>query len=241
MENRSTEKPLAYEAYQSLADHYAAGLDTKPHNAYYDRPAMVALWPDLKGKRVLDAGCGPGLYMELLIARGAVVTAFDVSERMIEHARRRCGPDADLRQIDMNQPLNMFEVATFDFINAPLCLDYIENWNRLFLEFHRILKPGGRFQFSCGHPAFDAEYHRTNHYFGVEQVQCTWKGFGKVVVMPSFRRSLQEMLMPLVTSGFRLAKIVEPLPTEDFKLADPVRYRSLMHRPAFVCVQAIRD
>ena len=38
-----TEKPLAYDAYESLAEDYAARVDTKPHNAYYDRPAILSL------------------------------------------------------------------------------------------------------------------------------------------------------------------------------------------------------
>ena len=76
-------KPIAYEAYQELAELYAARVERKPHNAYYERPAMIAMWPDVRGKRVLDAGCGPGVYAELLLRRGAIVTAIDVSERML--------------------------------------------------------------------------------------------------------------------------------------------------------------
>jgi 2-polyprenyl-3-methyl-5-hydroxy-6-metoxy-1,4-benzoquinol methylase len=33
---------------------------------------------------VLDAGCGPGIYAEELVARGAEVVGFDASERMVE-------------------------------------------------------------------------------------------------------------------------------------------------------------
>jgi SAM-dependent methyltransferase len=234
----SHSRPLAYAAYQELAQHYAAAIDTKPHNAYYDRPAMTAMWPELRGLRVLDAGCGPGIYAELLTARGATVTAVDVSEKMLEQARNRVGKNVDLRLVDLSQPLVMFPDRTFDFINAPLCLDYIEDWRSLFAEFKRILKPGGLFQFSCGHPAFDAEYYDTNKYFSVEQVKCTWRGFGKIVVMPSYRRSLQEMLMPLMDTGLTLEKLVEPLPTEEFRRSDPKRFQSLMHRPSFLCVQA---
>ena len=231
-------KPIAYDAYQELADHYAAGIDTKPHNAYYDRPAMMEMWPEMMGRRVLDAGCGPGVYAENLIRKGAIVTSIDVSDRMLEQARRRLGPDVDLRLVDMNLPMTMFESESFDFINAPLCLDYISDWRRLFKEFNRILKPGCPMQFSCGHPSFDAEYYKTQEYFAVEHVNCIWKGFGKNVVMHSFRRSLQEVIMPVVETGFQITKFVEPLPTEDFKKADPVRYVSLMHRPAFLCIQA---
>jgi SAM-dependent methyltransferase len=132
----------------------------------------------------------------------------------------------------------MFDDGQFDLVNAPLCMDYIFDWSAVFREFKRVLKPGGYFLMSAGHPAFDAEYFATNEYFSVEQVECEWTGFGKRVVMPGFRRSLQEFLMPLLSSGFRLDRIVEPLPTEEFKEADPVRYASLMHRPGFLCVRA---
>ena len=233
-------RSIAYDAYQDLAESYAEGIDTKPHNAFYERPAMIAMWPDLSGLRVLDAGCGPGVYADLLTRRGAIVTAMDVSDRMIELARKRLGPEADLRLFDISHPLEMFTDGTFDFINAPLCLDYVENWRTVFLEFKLILKPNGLFQFSCGHPAFDAEYYGTGNYFDVEQVECTWTGFGKKVVMPSFRRSLQDVLMPLIESGFTIQQVLEPLPTEEFRRNDPKRFASLMHRPGFLCVQAKR-
>lgn len=234
----SSVKPIAYDAYQSLADHYAAGIDTKPHNAYYDRPAMVGMWPELRGKRVLDAGCGPGAYAEQLVQCGASVVAVDVSDRMLELAQKRLQGSAELMLVDLSKPLSMFSDTSFDFINAPLCLDYIEAWEPLFREWHRLLTEGGHVQFSCGHPAFDAEYYDTQAYFSVEQVQCVWKGFGKPVMMPSYRRSLEEILMPVIHAGFRIERIVEPLPTEDFRRADPVRYARLCQRPAFLCVQA---
>lgn len=233
-------RSIAYDAYQDLADSYAQCIDTKPHNAYYERPAMIGMWPELSGWRVLDAGCGPGVYTELLMRRGAIVTAVDVSDRMIVLARKRLGTEADLRLLDISDPLDMFPNETFDLINAPLCLDYIENWRTVFSEFKRILKPSGLFQFSCGHPAFDAEYYGTGNYFDVEQVECTWTGFGKKVLMPSFRRSLQEVLMPLIESGFSIQKVIEPLPTEEFRRSDPKRFASLMHRPGFLCIQAKR-
>lgn len=230
-------KPLAYDAYQELAEHYASLIDTKPHNAFYDRPAMLAMWPDLRGKRVLDAGCGPGAYSEMLAARGARVTGIDVSERMLAFASQRLGNRVDLRLVDISQPMPIFQDDEFDFINAPLCLDYVENWRSVFQEFHRILKPNCLLQFSCGHPAFDADFYRSNQYFSIEQVACEWTGFGKSVVMPSYRRSLQEVLMPAIETGFDITKVIEPLPTDDFRRADPIRYQQLQHRPAFLCVQ----
>lgn len=238
-----TDRPCAYDAYQELASSYAAKIDTKPHNAYYDRPAMLSLLPEVNGKQVLDAGCGPGVYAQELVARGATVTACDVSDRMLQFAAERLELELEagsvcLKKVDLSRPLTMFEDEAFDMVNAPLCLDYIADWRVLFVEFRRLLKPDGVVLFSCGHPAFDAEYFKTKNYFSVESVECVWKGFGKKIRMPSFRRSLEEIVAPVFEAGLILERIHEPRPTDDFKFADPIRYRSLMYRPGFLCVRA---
>ena len=69
--------------YGDIADAYAARVDSRPHNALYERPAMLDLLPPLPGTRVLDAGCGPGWYAAELASRGALVTAIDASAAMI--------------------------------------------------------------------------------------------------------------------------------------------------------------
>jgi ubiquinone/menaquinone biosynthesis C-methylase UbiE len=67
MQSHDQEKPVALEAYRVLAESYATRVDTKPHNAYYERPATLSLLPDVQGRRVLDVGCGPGVYAEWLV------------------------------------------------------------------------------------------------------------------------------------------------------------------------------
>ena len=153
------ERPIAYEAYEKLADAYAAQSDTKPHNAYYERPAMFSLMPDLNGRDVLDAGCGPGAYAEHLVSAGAKVVSVDASDRMLDLARERVGDQVEFHQLDLSKPLTLFRDQQFDFVNAPLCLDYIEDWHAVFSEFFRVLKPGGHVLFSCGHPTFEAQYY----------------------------------------------------------------------------------
>lgn len=70
MRNQEGEKPIALDAYEALAERYAALVDSKAENAYCERPATLSLLPDVKGKRVLDAGCGPGSYSEWLVLPG---------------------------------------------------------------------------------------------------------------------------------------------------------------------------
>jgi SAM-dependent methyltransferase len=90
--------------YDAFAEEYAAHAETGVYNAMYDRPAVLELCGSVAGLRVLDAGCGPGLYARALIERGALVTAFDASASLVELARQRLGDDADVRVHDLEHP-----------------------------------------------------------------------------------------------------------------------------------------
>jgi hypothetical protein len=46
--------------YDLFADEFLDHAESGFFNAYYDRPACLALLGDVAGKRVLDAACGPG-------------------------------------------------------------------------------------------------------------------------------------------------------------------------------------
>lgn len=233
------DKPIALDAYEALAEAYAAVIDKKPHNAYCERPATLSLLPEVSGKRVLDAGCGPGVYSEWLVEHGAEVVAIDASPKMVELAKRRLGLKVDIRQADLAKPLTFLDSSSFDIVLSPLVLEYVEDWGNTFAEFYRVLRPEGHFVFSVTHPLFDYTYFKSNNYYETELVGSMWQGFKPVRVhMPSFRRSLASTLNPLVGAGFNLERVLEPKPTEEFKEADPKHYQELCRQPCFLCIRA---
>ena len=233
------DEPIAFDAYQELAESYASLVDTKPHNAYYERPATLSLLPDVAGFNVLDAACGPGVYSELLSDRGAQVFGVDASPNMIRLAEKRLSGRAKFQVADLQKPLDFLEDVTFDLVISPLGMDYVQDWSIPFMEFHRILRPGGYFVFSVQHPFSSFTYYGTENYFATERVGCDWKGFGeKPVYMPDIRRPLEDMLNPVIEAGFRLDKILEPKVTEELKEADPKHYEELSKQPVFLCIRA---
>lgn len=237
-------KSLGEQNYGQFAERYAAAVETKAHNAYYERPATVSLLPNVQGLRVLDAGCGPGIYTEWLLKRGAQVVACDVTPQMLEITLRRVGNRAEIHRADLTQPLTFAADGTFDLVLCPLVLDYIAEWQPVFTEFFRVLRSSGLFVFSCGHPTGDFLYtqHKQltpGNYFDVETFTTQWRGFGEPhPVVTSYRRPLQAMLNPLAKTGFILDEILEPRPIEQFQQADPEDYDKLMREPGFLCVRA---
>lgn len=235
-----TRRPIALDAYEALAESYAARVDTKPHNAYYERPATLSLLPDVEGKRVLDAGCGPGVYAEWLVDHGARVVALDVSVNMVEFARERLGSRAEVLHADLGQPLDFLEDSSFDLVISPLVLDYVEDWSGTFREFWRVLRQPGFLVFSVGHPLADYLLQSTGNYFETEAVEFEWTGFGTPITVPSYRRPLGAVLNPLLRAGFVLERLLEPTPTERFKEEAPQYYEELSRRPGFLCVRAMK-
>ncbi len=234
------EKPIAHDAYEKLADAYAEMIDTKPHNAYLERPATLSLLPDVKGKRVLDAGCGTGLYTDLLVKRGAEVVAVDASPGMLEHARRRLGGRATIMLHDLRESLVFLGDDSVDLVLASLVMDYIEDWVPVLKEFKRVLKNDGVLVFSVGHPAINFVLKEgMDDYFSVHRIEMLWTGFGLEVVMPSYHRPIEAIVESLHEAGFLVERLIEAKPTEDYRKVDPEGYMKVSKRPTFLNIRAV--
>jgi SAM-dependent methyltransferase len=239
--DESVKKPIAQDAYDELAEAYAERVDTKAHNAYYERPATLSLLPDINHKQVLDAGCGPGYYSEWLVKHDAEVVAIDGNGKMVELAKQRLGDMVQVLQANLEEPLGFLEAACFDLVLCPLAMDYVKDWGKTFSEFHCVLKTGGELVFSFEHPFEKFNLHRgTSVYFNIELVEYTWRGFGKPVNVPSYRRPLSEVINPLVHAGFTLEQLLEPLPTKEFQKQEPEDYEELIRAPGFMCIKAVK-
>ena len=91
------------------------------------------------------------------------------------------------------------------------------------------------------HPHVKYEDHReTSNYFAAERVEYEWTGFGEAVSVPSYRRPLSEVINPLIGAGFVLQRVLEPIPTEEFRQAAPEDYEELSRSPGFLCVRAAK-
>ncbi len=220
-----------------MADAYNARVDTHPHNALYERPAVLSLLPTLSGLTILDAGCGSGWYAQHFLENGAArVVCVDVSQNMAAAAQARLGALAQVLTADLAEPLTFAADGEFDLIAAPLLLHYLSDWMPTLLEFRRVLKPGGILAFSTHHPIMDVKLFDLPDYFATAYIEDEWDT-GKVSY---YHRSLTTILNTVVEAGFVIEKVLEPQPVPAMRLTHPELYDKLMHNPWFLVIRARR-
>ncbi|MFC1648720.1 methyltransferase domain-containing protein [Nanoarchaeota archaeon] len=100
-----------------------------------------------KGGRILDVACGPGRDCKYFIEKGFEVVGIDLSEKMVEFARKLV-PEAEFYVIDFR---DMPDLGKFDAVHFNAALPFIPKSEALpvLKHFHGILKPGGVIRISA--------------------------------------------------------------------------------------------
>jgi SAM-dependent methyltransferase len=94
-----------------------------------------------RGSRVLDAGCGSGLFAELIAARGCEVTGLDASAPLLAIARRRL-PGVTFEHGDLEAL--PFPDESFAIVTGINSFQYAADVRRALAEARRVTKPGGQ-------------------------------------------------------------------------------------------------
>jgi len=104
--------------------------------------AFVRLSGLPRGARVVDVGCGSGVFTDLLRQSGFSSTGLDISPKLVALGRTKF-PDLEFIEGDAeNLP---FESESFDGVLLSGVVHHFPDPRRLAAEVCRVLKPGGRF------------------------------------------------------------------------------------------------
>ncbi|MCF7686875.1 MAG: class I SAM-dependent methyltransferase [Cephaloticoccus sp.] len=228
------------EAWTQLA---RAGYDV--YRDHFNTPAFFQMLPDVIGLSGLDIGCGEGHNTRLLAQRGAKVTAVDVAEVFITHAKASEAekPLGITYQIASAVELP-FADGTFDFATGFMSFMDIPEIDLVLAGAFRVLKPGGFLQFSICHPCFDTPHRRNlrdaNHvtyaievgdYFRNMDGEVTEWLFGAAPAelkaslpkfkTPRFTRTISQWLNLIVAAGFTIERVEEPRASDEAVRACP--------------------
>jgi 2-polyprenyl-6-hydroxyphenyl methylase/3-demethylubiquinone-9 3-methyltransferase len=122
---------------------------------------------DLRGRLVLDAGCGGGLVARELAAAGAEVVGVDRSLGSLGVARRAVGPPFRFRPAQGRLERLPFASGSFDAVVAADVLEHLPDLPAAVAELARVLAPGGSFVFDTVNRT---SWSWFTAVFGLEQV-----------------------------------------------------------------------
>ena len=204
--------------------------------------------PDLRGRRVVDLGCGFGWFCRWAREQGAAhVLGLDVSEKCWRvPARLR-----PMRRSSMSAPSSNCSICrrqSFDLAYSSLALHYVKDLAAPLAAVHRALIRGGHLVFSIEHPIYMAPSHPAwsadadgrriwplNRYLVEGERVTDWFANGVV----KYHRTIGTTLTLLIRLGFAITHVEEWCPT-DAQIAAKPELAQERERPMFLLVAAQR-
>jgi len=182
------------------------------------REAEANLLGDVRGRRILEVGCGSAPCARYLARRGATVVAFDLSTGMLRHARAaaaRTGIAVPLVQADACEL--PFAGASFDLaFSAFGAIPFVADSAGAMREVARVLRPGGRWVFAATHPMRWA-FPDDPGPVGLTAIQSYFDRSPYVEVdeygVPAYvehHRTMGDRVREIVGAGFVLEDVIEP-------------------------------
>jgi ubiquinone/menaquinone biosynthesis C-methylase UbiE len=230
-----------------------------PHHQEILNPCVERLLGDVRGKKLLDAGCGEGYLARYYAKLGANVTGIDISQTLVEISRELT-EDVEVDITFIIGDLCKLELKndTYDLILCNLVLLNIPCFQDALSEFYRILKSDGVLVFSIVHPAFNfygpgswemgekdpntrrrkGLYFKIDNYFEEKEYQRYWKtrqGEKFPVPISFFHRTISTYYSSLGICGFIVTHMEEPLPFTENQFFE--RERRI---PFFIVFRAVK-
>ena len=167
------------------------------------RLAMIQERLPIGGRRVLDVGCGLGLYLERFAALGAEAHGVDVDPERVAMAQAR-HPHVRLGYME-HLP---YEDGSFDLVFANEVLEHVQDDLQAVQDACRVLAPGGHLAFFVPNRLYPFETHG-----------WYWRGkyrFGNIPLINYLPDSLRNRLCPHVRAYTRrqLRALFRSLPGE---------------------------
>lgn len=256
------------ESAESWTDFVRSGKDYSRDEM--NNPVMFEVLGDIRGKRILDLGCGEGYNSRIMAKKEAKVIGIDFSRRIIDLAIQMEEMDNLGIEYHVLDACNMhiFRDESFDIVACFMALQDIDDYESAVKETSRVLKGQGRFVFVIPHPCFETKeidgeiiggwefregskekssenalFLKVDRYFDKGERLIPWKmeRLEHHFETTSFHRTLTDYANALHAAGLAISRLKEPKPSERGLEKYPVYFGKSLRIPDFIVIETLKS
>jgi len=218
---------------------------TRSPNIAMEEPAFLSEIGDIENQRVLDLGCGDGVFADSVIeCGGRSYVGVDGSAAMIDEARRGIEHP---RVSFIHERIEDYQVESesFDLVAARMALHYIDDLDAVLLKIRNVLRPGGRLIFTVVHPVVTSTWspneglrtdYTVDRYFDRGARQREW--FGSMVTW--HHRTIEDYVSGVKRCGFDFVSLSECEPDAKLFVDRPEELERRRRVPLMLLISARR-
>lgn len=239
---------MAYEDFTENSDSYSYSIEW---------PCVQKMLPNIKGKSIIDLGCGTGRFTFLLEAEEPdVITGIDLSERMLDIARnkaQRNNSTAIFEKRDLNN-LDLLKISKVDFIFSSTTFHYILDLDTLFYKLFNLLNEEGSCIITLMNPVYTAGYpvdkrgiFPSDEDWNIRYLDKSlrsyiqpWIEYNDSIdnyLSSSYHHTFSDYFNAIIKAGFHILQVEEPAPPLEWKERLYNRYDSFIQTPSFLILK----
>jgi ubiquinone/menaquinone biosynthesis C-methylase UbiE len=221
-------------------------------------PGTIKMLDPKKGEKVLDVGCGQGIFCRALAEQGIQAFGIDASKNLIDAAKKRSGEKYNIHyRVADAAKLNDFQDGTFDAVCSILAIQNMENLDAVAGESARVLKVNGKLVWVLNHPCFriprqsgwgfdekrKLQFRRVDRYMSEMKIPIQMHpGAAPDVHTWTFHRPLSVYFQKLTSLGFCINKLEEWVSQRKSKPGGKAKAENMSREeiPLFLAISAIK-
>lgn len=243
---------MAYEEFNNSPDSYSYNIEW---------PCIQKMMPVIAGKKVLDLGCGTGIFTFLFEqATPSCLVGIDLSEEMLTIAQNKAKEKHSSIEFILGDAAKCadYTKVSYDLIFSSTTTHYISDLGELFQNIAKCLKSDGTCILSVIHPVYSAMYPIANNDTFPTDDEWTVRYLDKskrAYIQPwieynekykdqlsySYHHTFSDYMNAIIKAGLRIAEIKEPMPPESWKEDCFGRYDSFIETPTYMILRITKD
>ena len=183
-------------------------MDDVHYGPFGSSEKKLRLLGNVKGKKILELGCGGGQVSIALAKKGAICTGIDISLKQLQHAEKAAEKNkVNVKFMKLSiSDLSGFKSSSYDIVISIFALQYVKDLTSVSRQVKRLLNRGGIFVFSLDNPFYltvnpnTLEVSKSYNKTGLSVENETWPDGSRHKFM-IYKRKVSDIANAIISSG----------------------------------------